>query len=616
MEECAESEYYRTNALPLTVLQSAVRGRKYPRGCAPDVRYRSRSSVGFHTERTDGAIANTPWGRILQSFFGVKGRAIRPGQCQSSFSPCWNHVPTRKSLDGEAWAGRRWGGIKIGVGQDQIRFVLFSAGRICVSNPIGATAMKARVEKDSLGEKQVPAEVYYGIQTQRAVENYPISGYRAHPQLIRAMGMIKKAAALANRELKLVDSKRAAAIAQAADEVIAGKLDDQFVVDVYQAGAGVSFHMNANEVIANRAIEILGGERGHYAVCHPNDDVNFGQSTNDVFPTAMRLGTVMLLDGLLESLAGLEKSFARKGKAFDHLLKSGRTHMMDAVPIRLGQEFAAYATAMGRAAGVIRQAQDLLREVGLGGTAVGTGVNTHPRYQKLVVRTLSKISGQKLIATDDLRYAMQSNLAMSVASAAMRNLALELIRITNDVRMLSSGPNTGLAEILLPALQPGSSIMPGKVNPVMAELTAMVGFQVIGADIATAMAVQAAQLELNVMMPAMAWNVLHAAEILKNTMLVLAEKCVDGITANEERCRYYANATISLAAALNPYIGYAAAAEVAKESVKTGRTVTEIALERKLLDEKLLRKILDPYRMTEPAPPIEAARSKSRSASK
>jgi aspartate ammonia-lyase len=502
-----------------------------------------------------------------------------------------------------------WGRIKFGLCYSQ-------PVENALLNPIGATVMKARVEKDSLGEKQVPAEVYYGIQTQRAVENYPISGYRAHPQLIRAMGMIKKAAALANRELKLLDSKRATAIAQAADEVIAGKLNDQFVVDVYQAGAGVSFHMNANEVIANRAIEILGGERGHYDLCHPNDHVNSGQSTNDVFPTAMRLGTVMLLDGLLESLAGLEKSFARKGKTFDHLLKSGRTHMMDAVPIRLGQEFAAYATAMRRAAGVIRQAQDLLREVGLGGTAVGTGVNTHPRYQKLVVHTLSKISAQKLIATDDLRYAMQSNLAMSVASAAMRSLALELIRITNDVRILSSGPNTGLAEILLPALQPGSSIMPGKVNPVMAELTAMVGFQVIGADIATAMAVQAGQLELNVMMPAMTWNVLHAAEILKNTMRVLADKCVDGITANEKRCRYYANATISLAAALNPYIGYAAAAEVAKESVKTGRTVTEIALERKLLDEKLLRKILDPYRMTEPAPPIKAARPKSKSASK
>ena len=474
--------------------------------------------------------------------------------------------------------------------------------------------MKMRTEKDSLGEKQVPAEAYFGIQTQRAIENYPISGYRAHAQLIRAMGMIKKAAALANRELRLIDPKRAAAIVQAAEEVMAGKFDAQFVVDVYQAGAGVSFHMNTNEVIANRAIEILGGRRGDYEVCHPNDHVNFGQSTNDVFPTAMRLAAVLLFDEVLESLEGLEHSFARKGKAFDHILKSGRTHMMDAVPIRLGQEFAAYATAMRRAADVLRQAQGHLRELGLGGSAVGTGVNTHPKYQKLVVQHLSKISGQKLVATDDLRYTMQSNLPLSVASAALRNLALELIRITNDLRLLSSGPNTGFAEITLPTLQPGSSIMPGKINPVMAELTAMVSFQAVGADLATALAAQAGQLELNVMMPAMAWNVLHAAEILKNTMRVLAEKCVDGIVANEERCRFYANATISIAAALNPYIGYAGAAEIAKESVKTGRTVTEIALERKLLDEKLMREILDPYRMTEPAPPIEEARKKAKKA--
>ncbi|HEX9761185.1 MAG TPA: aspartate ammonia-lyase, partial [Candidatus Acidoferrales bacterium] len=437
-----------------------------------------------------------------------------------------------------------------------------------------------------------------------------ISGYRAHPKLIRAMGMIKKAAAMANRELKLIDRKRAGAIVQAAEEVIAGKLNEQFVVDVYQAGAGVSFHMNTNEVIANRAVEILGGKRGQYEMCHPNDHVNFGQSTNDVFPTAMRLGAVLLFDDLLEALSELERSFARKGKTFDHILKSGRTHMMDAVPVRLGQEFAAYATALKRCAGVIRHAQDLLRELGLGGSAVGTGVNTHPRYQKLAVGYLSKVSGQKLIPTDDLRYAMQSNLAMAVASSALRNLGLELIRITNDLRMLSSGPNTGLNEIQLPALQPGSSIMPGKINPVMAELTAMVGFQTAGADLATAMAVQGGQLELNVMMPAMAWNTLHSAEILKNTMRVLAEKCIDGITANEARCRFYSNATLSIAAALNPYIGYAAAAEIAKESVKTGRAVTEIALEHKLLDEKLMREILDPYRMTEPAPPIEAARKK------
>jgi aspartate ammonia-lyase len=472
--------------------------------------------------------------------------------------------------------------------------------------------MTTRREKDSLGERDVPVEAYYGIQTQRAIENYPMSGLRAHPQLVRAMGMVKKAAAQANRILCLIDAQKAEAIVQAAEEVISGTFDDQFRVDVYQAGAGVSFHMNANEVIANRANELLGGKRGDYSLCHPNDHVNFGQSTNDVFPTAMRLAGVILFDQLLGSLSTLEKSFSRKAKEFDHILKSGRTHMMDAVPVRLGQEFAAYATALRRCAGVIVQAQDLLREIGLGGSAVGTGVNTHPKYQRLVVAELSKVSRQRLIPTDDLRYSMQSNLALAVASSALRNLALELIRISNDLRLLSSGPNTGLAEIGLPALQPGSSIMPGKVNPVMAELTAMVSFQAVGADLTTALAVQAGQLELNVMMPAMAWNVLHAAEILKNAMRVLAEKCVDSIVANEERCRFYSNATVSLAAALNPYIGYAAAAEIAKESVKTGRSVTDIALERKLLDEKSLREILDPYRMTEPSAPIETAKNKTK----
>jgi aspartate ammonia-lyase len=476
----------------------------------------------------------------------------------------------------------------------------------------GVTQMKMRMEKDSLGQREVPANAYYGIQTQRAIDNYPISGYRAHPKLVCAMGMIKKAAAMANRELKLLDSRRSVAIMRAADEVIAGKWNDQFMVDVYQAGAGVSFHMNANEVIANRAIELLGGRRGDYEVCHPNDHVNFGQSTNDVFPTAMRLAALLLFNEILNALEILEQSFAKKGRTFDLILKSGRTHMMDAVPIRLGQEFGAYATAMRRCAVVLKQAQELLSEVGLGGSAVGTGVNTHPKYQKLAVNRLSKISKQTLRPTDDLRYAMQSNLAMSVASAALRNLALELIRIANDLRLLSSGPNTGLAEIALPALQPGSSIMPGKINPVMAELTAMVCFQAVGADLATAMAVQAGQLELNVMMPAMAWNVLHAAEILKNTIHVLAAKGVNGIAANEERCRHYANATISIAAALNPYIGYEAAAEIAKESIKTGRTVTDIAVERKLIDPGALKEILDPMRMTEPELPIRKTRKKTR----
>ncbi|MFQ5926872.1 MAG: aspartate ammonia-lyase [Terriglobia bacterium] len=471
-----------------------------------------------------------------------------------------------------------------------------------------AKVRKVRIEKDSLGEKQVPAEAYYGIQTVRALENYPISGIPSHPFLIRAIGMIKQAAALANQELDLLDAKRAGAIIQAAKEVIAGKLDDQFVVDVYQAGAGVSFHMNTNEVVANRAIEILGGARGDYAVLHPNDHVNFGQSTNDVFPTAMRLAAVLLLEKLFPHVERLGRAFALKGQEFDHILKSGRTHMQDAVPVRLGQEFSAYAVAIARCHEQLKHAQESLRELGLGGTAVGTGVNTHPRYQFLVVKQLSEISGQRLLPTKDMRYAMQSNLAMAAASSALRNYALELIRISNDLRLLASGPNTGFAEITLPALQPGSSIMPGKVNPVIPELVAMVSFQVVGADMATALAVQAGQLELNVMMPTMAWNVLHATEILKNTTQQFAALCVEGITANEARCRRYAEATEQVVAALNPYVGYARGAEIAKEARRTGRTVVEIALERKLLNKKKLEEILDPRRMTEPAPPIPEAR--------
>ncbi len=471
--------------------------------------------------------------------------------------------------------------------------------------------MRLRRENDSLGRYDVPRNAYYGIQTQRAVDNFHISGYRAHPQLIRAMGMIKKAAAATNQQLKLIDSRRAKAIQRAAEEVAAGIWNGEFVVDVYQAGAGVSFHMNANEVIANRAIEILGGRRGDYVLCNPNDHVNCSQSTNDVFPTAMRLACVFLFRELRLSVVELARAFSGKAREFDRILKSGRTHMMDAIPIRLGQEFRAYATSMRRCEGMLDYSVETLKEIGLGGSAVGTGVNTHPKFQKTVVRKLSEIAGERLRPTDDLRYAMQSNLAMSVASSTVRNLALELIRISNDLRLLSSGPNTGLAEIELPALQPGSSIMPGKVNPVMAELTAMVGFQAVGADMATAMAVQAGQLELNVMMPTMSWNVLHSAEILKNTVRALATKCVEGISAKEDRCRYYANATISLAAALNPYIGYAAAAEIAKESVKTGRTVTEIALERNLLDERTMREILDPRRMTEPAAPVKHTKAKA-----
>src|SRR5579872_3829799 len=403
-----------------------------------------------------------------------------------------------------------------------------------------ATNKLTRTEKDSLGTKEIPAQVYYGIQTARAVENYPISGMRAHPTLIRALGMIKEAAAEANLQLGLIDGKRARAIIQAAREVQQGEWNSQFVVDVFQAGAGVSFHMNSNEVIANRAIEILGGELGDYSIVHPNDHVNYGQSTNDVFPTSMRLATLLELEKLYPVLESLISALEKKGKEFHDILKSGRTHMQDAVPMRLGQEFTAYAGAIRRCEDAIRTSADLLRELGLGGSAVGTGINTHPDYREMAIRNLARISGQKLKPVDDMRYAMQSNLAMAAVSSALRNLALEVIRISNDLRLLASGPNTGFAEINLPALQPGSSIMPGKINPVIPELAAMVSFQVVGNDTAVALAVQAGQLELNVMMPTMAYSVLQSITIMTNMLRVFNDKCVSGITANEKRCSFYA----------------------------------------------------------------------------
>jgi aspartate ammonia-lyase len=465
-----------------------------------------------------------------------------------------------------------------------------------------------RQEKDSLGVKEIPGDVYYGIQTARAVENYPISGMRAHPTLIKAFGMVKEAAAETNRELGLVDRNIADSIIRAAKEVQEGKWNSQFVVDVFQAGAGVSFHMNTNEVIANRAIEILGGQLGDYSKVHPNDHVNYGQSTNDVFPTGMRVATLLDLENLYPVLDSLVAALEKKGKDFHDILKSGRTHMQDAVPMRLGQEFTAYAGAIRRAKDGIRAGSELLRELGLGGSAVGTGINTHPDYREKAIKNLARISAQKLTAVDDMRYAMQSNLAMAAVSSALRNLALEVIRISNDLRLLSSGPNTGFAEINLPALQPGSSIMPGKINPVIPELAAMVSFQVIGNDAAVALAVQAGQLELNVMMPTMAYSVLQSITILTNMLRQFTEKCVAGITANAKRCDFYVQATVSLATALNPYIGYAKAAEIAKEAVAAGRSIIEIAREKKLLSEQEITEILDPARMTEPVRPLDSAK--------
>lgn len=461
--------------------------------------------------------------------------------------------------------------------------------------------MRTRTEHDSLGNVKVPANAYYGAQTTRAIANYPISGLRAHRALIRAYGLLKLACAEVNVKLKTIPARTGRAIARAAQEVAAGKLDREFVVDVYQAGAGVSFHMNTNEVIANRAIELLGGRRGDYRLVHPNDHVNYGQSTNDTFPSAMRLASLLLFRDFYPALEELEKAFAQKAREFDRILKSGRTHLQDAVPIRLGQEFAAYAETLRQAREHIRDNSRLLRGLGIGGSAVGTGLNAHPRFGALVVQRLSQLTRLGLIPARDLRAAMQSQLAMAAVSGALRNLALELIRIANDLRLLASGPLTGLAEISLPALQPGSSIMPGKVNPVMPELLDMVAFQVVGCDTAVALAVQAGQLELNVMMPAMAWNVLHSIEILKNTCRQVARRCVRGIKANRETCERYAYRSPSLATALNPVIGYARAAEIVKKSLASGKAIPEVCLEEGVLTRAQLKRVLDPRRMTEPA---------------
>ncbi|MGQ9632243.1 MAG: aspartate ammonia-lyase [bacterium] len=464
--------------------------------------------------------------------------------------------------------------------------------------------METRRERDSLGFKEVPADAYYGVQTFRAVENFPISGLRAHPALVWAYAAIKLAAARANMETGLLDPTVGEAIARASQEIIDGKLRDQFVVDVFQAGAGTSLNMNVNEVIANRACEILGAKKGEYTKVHPNDHVNMGQSTNDTFPTAMRLAALSLVKQLLPVLEKLQRAFEDKAREFDGIIKSGRTHLQDAAPIRLGQEFKAYALTLSKAKDRIARAGESIAELGIGGSAVGTGLNTHPEYRERVLRHLKELTGmQELRLAEDMREAMQSNLPIAEVSGALRLLALELTRIANDLRLLSSGPTTGLAEITLPPVQPGSSIMPGKVNPVMAEMLNMVCFQVIGNDLTIAMAVQAGQMELNVMMPVMAFNLLQSLEVLKNSLDAFRTRCVEGIAANPERCRRYAEGSMGLATAMNPYIGYEATAEVVKESLRTGTPIPEILVRRGLASENRVKEILDPRKMTEPGIP-------------
>ncbi len=457
-----------------------------------------------------------------------------------------------------------------------------------------------RREHDLIGERDVPADAYYGIQTQRAIDNFPISGMHAPPDLITATILVKKAAAEANLSLGRLPRDVAAAIVRAADEVLAGGLRDQFVVDVYQAGAGTSHNMNTNEVLANRAAELLGERRGAYTRVHPNDHVNMGQSTNDVFPTATRLALLMGARRLVAAAQQLVDALANKADEFASVLKTGRTHLQDAVPITLGQEFSGYAECVRRGAEDVAQASEQLQELNIGATAVGTGLNAGDEYRRLVVEGLARYTGYTLRPAINLFRVTQSMGDVLAYSGAVRRLAIEVGKIASDLRLLSMGPRAGLGEIALPAVQPGSSIMPGKVNPSVPEMVNQVCFQVIGCDTTVATACDAGQLELNVMMPVIAWNALHASTILRQSLIVLCTRTVQGIVADAARARELLDRSTAVATALSPYIGYAATAEVAKESVRSGRSVREIVIERGLLDAERLDRILAVDAMTHP----------------
>jgi fumarate hydratase class II/aspartate ammonia-lyase len=461
-------------------------------------------------------------------------------------------------------------------------------------------AARTRIERDTMGELEVPADALYGAQTARALRNFPISGLRAHPAFVDATVRIKLAAARTNAALGLLPRRKARAIEAAAREVLAGKHREQFVVDVYQAGAGTSHHMNVNEVLANRAAELLGGKRGDRSVVDPNDDVNMAQSTNDVVPTAIRLAALELAPPVIEALGELAGTFEQKAREWDGIVKAGRTHLMDATPIRLGQEVSGWAAALRVAAARVRDALPELSAIGLGGTAVGTGLNADRRYRARVVAELERLTGIPLTPAPNLFYAMQSLAPFVALSGTLRVAALELLRIGGDVRLLGSGPGTGLGELRLPPVQPGSSIMPGKVNPSMAEMLAMVSYQVIALDGGVAWAASGGQLELNVMMPLVAWDLCHALEILAAAVRAFDERCARGLEPDETRTRFYADRTVSLATALAPRLGYELAAEIVKASVATGRSIVELAVEKGGLSEREARRVLDAARLTEP----------------
>jgi fumarate hydratase class II len=463
------------------------------------------------------------------------------------------------------------------------------------------------MERDTMGELAVPADAYYGVQTARAIENFPISPLRIPRSVIRAMGMIKRAAASVNHALGLLDKKQADAIIEAATEVIEGGLDEEFPVDIFQTGSGTSTNMNTNEVISNRATELLGGVRGSKLV-HPNDHVNLGQSSNDVIPTAIHIAASETIHRqLLPALTRLHSALDRKAREFDGIVKIGRTHLQDATPVRLGQEFGGYARQIELGIGRMKRAQAALSEVALGGTAVGTGLNCHPDFSSQVVTIISRETGCPFIEAANHFEAQSSQDSLVEVSGALRTLAVSLMKIANDVRWLGSGPRCGLGEIHLPETQPGSSIMPGKVNPVIAESVTMVCAQVIGNDLTVTIGGQAGNFELIVMLPVMAYNLLQSIELLAAASNNFAAKCIEGITANEERCKSLIEQSLAMCTALAPEIGYEAAAKLAKEAYRSGKTVREVAKAQQVLPEARLNELLDPWRMTEPGGPVGSA---------
>ena len=468
-------------------------------------------------------------------------------------------------------------------------------------------SVSTRIERDTMGELAVPVEAYYGVQTARAIENFPISSLRMPRAIIRAMGMIKRAAASVNQSLGLLDKKPAEAIKLAATEVVEGKLDAEFPVDIFQTGSGTSTNMNTNEVISNRATELLGGARGSKLV-HPNDHVNLGQSSNDVIPTAIHIAaSEMMQQQLLPALMRLNKALKRKAKEFDQIVKIGRTHLQDATPVRLGQEFGGYARQIELGMQRVTQAQAALSEVALGGTAVGTGLNCHPQFSKKVMALISKETGCSFKEAKNHFEAQSAQDSLVEASGCLRTLAVSLMKIANDIRWLGSGPRCGLGEINLPETQPGSSIMPGKVNPVIAESVTMVCAQVIGNDVTVTVGGQAANFELIVMMPVMAYNLLQSIELLATASNNFSVKCIEGIKANEERCKSLIEESLAMCTALAPEIGYEAAAKLAKDAYKSGKTVRQVARDQKVLPDKRLAQLLDPWRMTEPGGPVGSA---------